>query len=190
MTVYSQRLPLTIDPLIEEAKQRTRRRRLLLAAALAGVAALAVGLTLALRPGGLGMFRSSGALVPAGVEEVDIRQSNASSRPTSLRVTNPTQVNSVVAWFNGLTRLSQAPANMMCAGGSVANIVFTFRGAGGAGLATANSSPTPTGFCNPIHFTVGAKPQAFLYDPSGVHPLISRVEELVGVKFAPSVHLG
>lgn len=54
-------LPFRLDPLITEAKRRVRRRRLLLIAALAGVAALALGLTLALRPGGPATPRTSGA---------------------------------------------------------------------------------------------------------------------------------
>ena len=45
------RLPIAVDPLIAEAKRRTRLRRLLLAV-LAGVVALAVGLTLGLQPSG------------------------------------------------------------------------------------------------------------------------------------------
>jgi hypothetical protein len=54
------RLPIAVDPLIAEAKRRTRLRRLLLAV-LAGVVALAVGLTLGLRPGGQPKPQGSGA---------------------------------------------------------------------------------------------------------------------------------
>jgi hypothetical protein len=61
MTVHLPRLPISLDPLIKEAKRRMRRRRLLLAAVLAGVAALAVGLTLTMPPGRQGKPGSSGA---------------------------------------------------------------------------------------------------------------------------------
>jgi hypothetical protein len=52
MTMHLPRLPIALDPLIAEAKRRMRRRRFLVAVMLLGVAALAVGLTLAVRPGG------------------------------------------------------------------------------------------------------------------------------------------
>ncbi len=45
-------LPLGIDPLIAEAKDRARRRRLLALGALAAIAAAAIGTTLGLRPSG------------------------------------------------------------------------------------------------------------------------------------------
>ena len=61
MTVHLPRLPFKLDPLIKEAKRRMRRRRLLLAAALAGLAALAVGLTFGLQSGGPPKSRGSGA---------------------------------------------------------------------------------------------------------------------------------
>jgi len=50
MTTHLPRLPFGLDPLIKEAKRRMRIRRLLLTAVLAGVVALAVALTLELRP--------------------------------------------------------------------------------------------------------------------------------------------
>jgi hypothetical protein len=50
MAAHLPPLPIEVDPLIAEAKRRTRRRRILLLVALVAVAALAVGLTLAFRP--------------------------------------------------------------------------------------------------------------------------------------------
>jgi len=177
MTVRLPHLPMTADPLIGEAKQRARRRRLLLAALLAGVVALAVGLFFGLRHTGprLEAFRSSsGRWVPAGVEEIDVR-----AAPISLRVTDPSQLKQIVGWFNGLT--STRPGSPACAGGYAATVSFTFRGASGVALATANSSPLPTGSCDPVSFKVGAKPHTFLFDPSGASSFITRVRQLLGI---------
>jgi hypothetical protein len=52
MTVRVPRLPFSVDPLIAEAKRRARRRRVLALLGLVLLAALLVGLTLALRPPG------------------------------------------------------------------------------------------------------------------------------------------
>jgi len=52
MTTHLPRFPIALDPLIAEAKRRMRHRRRLLTMMLVGVAALAVGLALTLRPGG------------------------------------------------------------------------------------------------------------------------------------------
>jgi len=52
MAEHTSHLPFELDPLIAEAKRRTRRRRLLLTVMLIGAGGLAAGLTLTLRPGG------------------------------------------------------------------------------------------------------------------------------------------
>ena len=112
MTVHLPRLPVSVDPLIAEAKQRARRRRLLLAALLAGVVALVVGLSFGLRHTGprLEAFRSgSGRWVPAGVDEVDVRAAGGpNATDLVLRVTDPSQVKQIVGWFNGLTQTPPA----------------------------------------------------------------------------------
>jgi len=61
MTVHLPRLPISLDPLIKEAKRRMRRRRVLLAAVFGGATALAIVLTLALQPGGQGEPRGGAA---------------------------------------------------------------------------------------------------------------------------------
>lgn len=48
MTQWASRLPLSLDPLIAEAKRRARHRRTLVAVSLAAVAAAGVGLTFGL----------------------------------------------------------------------------------------------------------------------------------------------
>jgi hypothetical protein len=189
MTVRFPRLPLSLDPLIAEARQRARRRRLLLAALLAGVLALAVGLSFGLRHTGprLEAFRSSsGRWVPAGVEEIDVRAPN--SPPVSLRVTDPSQVKQIVGWFNGLT--ANRPGSSGCAGGYAPNVSFTFRGASGRALATAYSSPLPTGSCDPIYFKAGAKPHASLFDPNDASSFITRVRQLLGISRTSAQYRG
>lgn len=53
MTLHVPRLPVSLDPLIAEAKRRARERRLLLGALIVALAAIGAGTTLALRgPGG------------------------------------------------------------------------------------------------------------------------------------------
>jgi hypothetical protein len=107
-----------------------------------------------------------------------------------IRVTDPSQVHSIVAWFDGLTRSSHAPANWVCAGGYAENVTFTFRNASGHALATASSAPAGTGYCSPIQFGVGAQPQKFLYDADRANPLIGRVQQLLGVQFQVRVYYG
>jgi len=189
MTVHLQRWPLSVDPLIGEAKQRMRRRRLLVAV-LAGLMALAIGLTLAMRSSGPPSVSGvSSRWVPQGVTEIDAHASNSpfgagrASPPISLRVTDPDQVAQIAALFNGLTRNTHLTATATCQGGPALTVGFTFRGASGDRLATANSAPAPTGRCDPIQLDVGAQPEKFLYDASRYHSLIRRVEQLLGVKF-------
>lgn len=52
MSVHIPGMPLALDPLIAEAKRRARQRRSVLAVTALLVVALAIGLTLGLRPGG------------------------------------------------------------------------------------------------------------------------------------------
>jgi hypothetical protein len=66
MTVRVPRLPLTLDPLIAEAKRRMRRRRLLIAAVLVlAVAGTAGGVIAARSPAGAG-GKVAGLSLPAG----------------------------------------------------------------------------------------------------------------------------
>lgn len=175
---------MSIDPLIGEARQRARRRRLLLGALFAGVVALSLALSFGLRHSGprLEAFRSSsGRWIPAGVEEIDVRAPNAAfgAPPISLRVIDPSQVKQIVGWFNGLT--ANRPGSPGCLGGYAATVSFTFRSASGVALATANSSPLPTGSCDPVFFKAGAKPHALLFDPRGASSFITRVRQLLGI---------
>ncbi len=197
MTAYS----WSADPLIDEAKQRMRRRRLLLAAALAGVVVLAAGLTLALRPAG---SASTGAWVPRGVEEIDVRAPSLRALPISRHITAPSQVNRVVAWFNGLHRDPSTVRihgmQLGCAGGPAESVMFTFRDASGNVLAKAYSAPGVASYCDPIQFAVGAHRANFLIDGTspnfligrvkGTKSLIGRVERLLGVKFPFAGYLG
>lgn len=67
MTVDVPGLPIEVDPLIDEANRRKRRRRFLATAALAGVVALAVALTVALRAGGPESPRAGGPTATTGM---------------------------------------------------------------------------------------------------------------------------
>jgi hypothetical protein len=196
MTVHLPRL--RVEPLIGEAKQRMRRRRLLLAAVLAGVVALAAGLTLALR---LGSFRGdSGAWLPQGVAEIDIRTPvTVNAGGIALRVTDPSKVDRITAWFNGLDRQPTSVKvhghKLGCAGGYGGDVTFTFRAASGAALAKADSDGRTAWYCDPIQLTVGAQrasflvdrnPTSSLVDPNPTHSLVGRVQHLLGVKIPPS----
>ena len=115
------------------------------------------------------------------MEEVDVRAPNVGfgSPHFPLRVTDPSQVKQIVGWFNGLT--SNRPGSAGCLGGYAATVSVTFRGASGVALANANSSPLPTGSCDPVFFKVGAKPRTFLFDPNGASSFITRVRLLLGI---------
>ncbi len=219
MTAHVSRLPVTADPLIAEANRRKCRRRLLLALLLAGVVVLTLGLTTALRSPG---SRAGGAWLPQGVQEIDIHAPSFKAQwidihspnfkspppPLSLRITDPSQVARIAAWFNALVRSPREKPRMSdgdtggCTGGPAADVAFTFRGANGAGLATANSTPDTAWYCEPIQFTAGARPRAFLLDGFArrigdgserltrehASSLIGRVERLLGVKFTPHIY--
>jgi hypothetical protein len=171
-----------------------RRRRVLELALFVGILALAVGLAFGLQPGGF--LAAGGRWVPSGVEEIDVRAPNPplsprkAAPPILVRVTDPSQVERIVSWFDGLTKNSHLPANAGCAGGEAANVSFTFRGASGNVLATANSSPGTAWSCDPIHLAVGGRPEAFLYDARRADSLIGRVQQLLRVKFRVMVYLG
>jgi hypothetical protein len=202
MTVHVPRLPVTADPLIGEAKQRMRRRRLLLAVLLTGVVALSIGLTVALRSAG---SRAGAVWLPQGVQKIDIHSLNFSptfkSPPLSLRITDPSEVASIAGWFNALVRspreMRLSDGNQLaCVNGRAASVAFTFYGANGKELATASSTPGMADYCDAIQFTARAHSAAFLVDPFilGKDPstlsasdqgrsFIGRVERLLGVKF-------
>ncbi len=64
MTTHLPQLPIAIDPLIAEAKERARRRRQYASLALLGVVAVATVLTLCFRPGG---FFARGTVASVGI---------------------------------------------------------------------------------------------------------------------------
>jgi len=188
MTTHPSRVPLSLDPLITEAKWRARRRRLLVGAALAGVVALATVLSL---PSGRpappeALHLPSGAWVPAATREIDVRAN------PSLRITDPTQVRRIVLWFDALQTqhdaLKRNPSAGLCAGGYMTTVRFTFLSATGATLATAWSPPVGPDICSPMSYSVGARPATRLVDPR--KSLIDRVQSLLGVTFRGRVFGG
>jgi hypothetical protein len=132
--------------------------------------------------------------VPKGVSEIDIR---APGIPLSLRkpsqaisrsVTDPSQIKRIIDWFDSLKRPGNT--NVACAGGLAANVTFTFRSAGDAELAKANSPPAAAHACDPIHFTIRGQQETFLVDSSQGTALIDRVQRLLGTKFPVKGYLG
>jgi len=185
MTAHLQNRPMTIDPLIKEAKRRMRlRRAILLTAALAGVV-LVVAFLLALQPG------SHSGWVSQGVAEIDIRGGGVSQR-----VIDPSQVSQMVAWFNDLKRNTKLSPlhngqHYLCAGGYALNVTFTFRSASGAELATANSAPLrAASYCSPVLLNRAGQPQTYLVDRNSANGFVGRVGRLVGVKFRGLVYNG
>jgi hypothetical protein len=97
MTLHVPRLPVSLDPLIAEAKRRARQRRVVIAAVLLA-AGLGAGLTLALRssPGGPGSGGPSGAAAGAvarvsnrGIGGVRIGATKAQTVATLSRLFGP-----------------------------------------------------------------------------------------------------
>jgi hypothetical protein len=173
MSVWFPHLPVGVDPLIKEARQRMRRRRLLLAAGLATAIVFAVGLTLALRPA-----RSYPVgWVPQGVLEIDVRTLNGS--PPTLRITDPSKVKQVIGWFDALT--TGHVTTVSCFFGVAPTVSFTFRSADGRALGSAHANAYGASPCNPTYFTAGTQSIA-LVDP-GRDTFVGRVERLLGVKF-------
>jgi hypothetical protein len=71
MTIHAPRLPIAVDPLIAEAKQRARRRRLTVACLLGTVACLGLGLSLPARSGGAERSLGTPIAASASVATVD-----------------------------------------------------------------------------------------------------------------------
>jgi hypothetical protein len=195
MSAHAQPLPGYVDALIGEAKERMRRRRLLRGTFFAGLAALAVALTLALWPAGSDGLRgtSGGRWVPQGVTEVDVHGlspgEGSALTPISLRVTDPTQVDKIAAWFNGLTPNARG-VTRFCASVPGSNVNFMFRGANGDPLAEANTIPGPTRVCDPVQFFTRVGVETLLYDPDRASSLMGRVEKLLGVEFRSNAYYG
>jgi hypothetical protein len=172
-------LPLTGRSLIEAANRRKRFRRLVLAGVLAGVVALAVSLAFASRSPGHGTFRAAGGRwVPAGVSEIDITRpvlsvTALSAPPIAARVTDPSEIKRILAWFNALDQSS----NQITCFVAPLHTLVTFRAASGATLATAD---VPSA-CEPIRFTTRG-PAVSLADRNAPNSFSERVARLVGPK--------
>jgi hypothetical protein len=128
MTLHLPRLPITVDPLIAEAKRRMRRRRSLAVLLLAAVG-LAVGLTLALRPGGPeaprggpGTFAQHSSVTGAGqIGPLEIGRSTRAEviafagKPTSeLRGSLAASIPRVDALFYGCHVIRSVDQNYAC----------------------------------------------------------------------------
>jgi hypothetical protein len=187
MAMHSPRLPLSIDPLIEEAKQRMRRRRLILAGVLAGAVALVLALTFASPSPSphvgppVAIHIPSGGRVPLGVRAIDVQ---APLIP-ALHVTDPSQINHIVAWFDALDTQRHALRtgiySGVCAGGFAANVRFVFRAESGRELAKGYSPPVLASACSPTYFIVRGRPRGVLVDENKASPLIDDVQRLLGV---------
>jgi hypothetical protein len=149
-----------------------------------------------------------GQRVPKGVTEIDIHSpgplhlsthrshghvylSPGHHSPVIVRrVTDPSQVTRITAWFNSLR--PPAKVSYACAGGPAETVRFTFRSVNGDALATAYSAPLRAGPCDTIGFIVGEQREGetFLTDSSHGPSLIHRVQRLLGVKFPDDLYLG
>jgi hypothetical protein len=150
----------------------------------------------------------AGQRVPKGVTEIDIHSpgplhlsthrshghvylSPGHPSPVILqRVTDPSQVRLITAWFDSL--MPPGKVSYGCAGGPAETVRFTFRSANGDELATAYSAPLRADHCDMIGFIVGGQleKEKFLIDSSHGPSLIHRVQRLLGVKFSNDLYLG
>jgi hypothetical protein len=149
-----------------------------------------------------------GQRVPKGVTEIDIHSPGplhlskhrshghvylSPGHPSPVivrRVTDPSQVTRITAWFDSLK--PPGKVSYVCAGGPAETVRFTFRSANGDELATAYSAPLRAGHCDMIGFIVGAQREreTFLIDSSHGPSLIHRVQRLLRVKFPNNLYLG
>jgi hypothetical protein len=135
--------------------------------------------------------------VPSGVSQIDIHylatsrhvtNSPIHARPVSRRVTDSSQVKSVIDWFDSLK--PPGKTSYGCAGGPASEVTFTFRSANGAELAKAYSAALAAASCDPIHLTVHGQQETFLVDSNQKMALINRVGRLLGIKFRQHGYLG
>jgi hypothetical protein len=108
------------------------------------------------------------------------------------RVTDPSQVTRITAWFDSLRPPGPTPPHTGCAGGPAETVRFSFRSANGHELATAYSAPVRADRCDTIGFIVGGQreKETFLVDSKQGSALIDRVQQLLGVKFPNDLYLG
>ena len=124
-------------------------KRVFVAVFLAGVAAIAVGLTFGSRSAGHERLPTYGrGWIPQGVQEIDVRYGwHGAAR----RVTDPSQVERMITWFDALTESPTFGKGAWGFEGACAMVyrepvVFMFRSANGKVIAAAS---TGTG-CTPM----------------------------------------
>jgi hypothetical protein len=124
------------------------------------------------------------------VQEIDVHPvwQNVSA-PVSLHITDPSQVERIVAWFNALSRWRERRLGEIRCGDAAFGrpLTFVFRAANGANLGMAFSPANPTSYCDPIGFTAAGQPdtsETSLLDRSGTNSFLGRVGHLLGVSFS------
>jgi hypothetical protein len=117
------------------------------------------------------------------VHEIDVQAAipTRGASPISLRVTEPSQVERIIGWFDTLEPPSRnGPLCAMIL--RPRNMIFRFRAANGKELATMTSTAAGASYCDPFFLTIGAR-HVPLVDRNGARPFLSNVEQLLGIHF-------
>ncbi|MGH3009459.1 MAG: hypothetical protein ACRDLM_08660 [Gaiellaceae bacterium] len=122
--------------------------------------------------------RSPKEVVPARVREIDVRDEKVVRH-----VTGSAKVRQIIRWFDELN-VSQPGPSVSCMAVLGTRIMFAFRSAGGARLASAVAPSGAANNCDSISFSIGGKRQWSLIDATnGKDAFARRVERLLGVNF-------
>jgi hypothetical protein len=118
--------------------------------------------------------RSPSENVPATVREIDVRTTRA-----HVRVTAPSRVRRIIRWFDALPIVQ--PGVFHCLVPRLKPVMtLRFRSETGVMLAKAQvPHAVVNGFCAPIRFWIGGRPQT----PLGGRRFYQRIERLLGVRF-------
>ncbi len=111
--------------------------------------------------------------LPAGVSEIDIRGPRADQQ-----VTDPTQVRTIVRWFDRLEIAQQLYLYLGCPPSREPSFGFVFRGAHGATLARA-SVPEFSSYCSAAMYSIGGHAEKSLLGGN----IVYRVQELIGANW-------
>lgn len=120
--------------------------------------------------------RSPTERVPAATREIVLHAPKGSAK-----VTDPTEVDRIIRWFDALP-VSPPGIAVPCPLGPGADITLSFRGGSGAWLAQAKLPPTLASICDSIAFSIGGREQKPLIDRADRASLVRRLQDLLGIQ--------
>jgi hypothetical protein len=120
--------------------------------------------------------RSPTERVPAATREIVLHAPKGSAK-----VTDPTEVDRIIRWFDALP-VSPPGIAVACPLSPGADITLSFREGSGAWLAQAKLPPTPASICDSIAFSIGGREQKPLIDRADRASFVRRLQDLLRIR--------